>query len=116
MVVPAITDPGLSFRLLIAANLAGVVANEIRSEETQDGAELSRLRALLPDVPVTLDGTREGIRSAIRALNRALATRLQENGFDGPALAQATAHVKQTLLEKLAVNNPRFETALEIEG
>ena len=35
---PAIADPGLGFRVLIAANLASVAASEIRSEGTQDAA------------------------------------------------------------------------------
>jgi len=113
---PAISDPGLSFRVLIAANLANVVANEIRSEEEQDVAELTRLRDLLPEIRVAPDGTRAGTHQAIRTLNKALAERLQAGGFDAAGLSRATAHVKQTLLEKLAVNNPRFETALEIES
>lgn len=112
---PAIADPGLSFRTLIAANLAMVVANEIRSEETQNAAELARLRALLPDVPSQLDGTRENLRATIHALNVALSRKLRDGGFDVAGFGRAQAHVKQTLLEKLAVNNPRFETELDIE-
>jgi hypothetical protein len=112
---PAIADAGLSFRTLIAANLAMVVANEIRSEETQNAAELKRLRALLPEVPIELDGTRDNLRGAIHSLNVALSRRLRAGTFDVAGLTAAQAHVKQTLLEKLAVNNPRFETELEIE-
>jgi hypothetical protein len=112
---PTISDPALSFRVLIAANLAMVVASEIRSEEGQNAAELERLRELLPDVVVACDATLEGSRRAIATLNAALVERLRSGTFDAPAFARATAHVKQTLLEKLAVNNPRFETALDIE-
>ena len=101
--------------MLIAANLAMVVASEIRSEEGQNAAELGRLRDLLPDVVVPSDQTMEGSRKAIATLNAALAERLRSGAFDAPAFARATAHVKQTLMEKLAVNNPRFETSLDIE-
>jgi hypothetical protein len=111
---PAISDPGLNFRVLIAANLAVIAAAEIRGEETQDPAELNRLRALLADVPPVGDlTTRTGRYEATRALNHALAEQLKAGKV---GYAQATAHLKQTLIEKLAVNNPRFETALEIEG
>lgn len=113
---PAISDPGLSFRVLIAANLATVVAGEIRSEETQDTAELARLRALLPQVEVQPGTTREELHACIRTLNAALAKQLRSGAFNAAQLAQATSHVKQTLLEKLAVNNPRFETGLDIEA
>ena len=50
------------------------------------------------------------------ALNAELARRFRTSAFDAAVLARATAHVKQTLLEKLNVNNPRFETAMDIEG
>jgi hypothetical protein len=113
---PAISDAGLNFRVLIAANLAMVVANEIRGEEAQNTAELSRLRDLLPDVRAETTESPEAMRRAIEQLNKALAERLRKGDFDPAALGRATAHVKQTLLEKLAVNNPRFDTALEIEG
>ena len=49
-VKPAIKDPSLAFRVLIAANLAAVVAGELRVEDAATGAELDRLRALLPEL------------------------------------------------------------------
>jgi hypothetical protein len=111
---PAVSDPGLNFRVLIAANIAVQVAAEIRGEEAQDAAELRRLRELLADVPVSGDlATRSGQQAATKVLNHALAERLKLGTVD---FAKATEHLKQTLIEKLAVNNPRFDTALEIEG
>ena len=111
---PAVSDPGLNFRVLIAANIAMQVAAEIRGEESQDAAELTRLRELLSDVPVSSDlTTRSGQQVATKALNQALAERLKTGSVD---FAKATAHLKQTLIKKLAVNNPRFDTALDIEG
>lgn len=111
---PAVSDPGLNFRVLIAANIAMQVAAEIRGEETQDAAELTRLRELLADVPVSGElSTRSGQLAATKALNQALAERLKAGTID---FAKATEHLKQTLIEKLGVNNPRFDTALEIEN
>jgi hypothetical protein len=112
---PSIADPGLSFRVLIAANLATVVAAEIRSEEAQDEAELARLQALLPEVRATRGSTRDELHAAIRTLNTALCRQLRSDRIDQEQFARSAAHVKQTLLEKLAVNNPRFETASDIE-
>jgi hypothetical protein len=103
---PAIADAGLNFRVLIAANLAGIVATEIRTGDAQDLAENERLRALLPDLGAA--GTRE--------LNRVLTDRIRSGAFDDAAIVGVTAHVKQTLMEKLAVTNPRFETMLDIEN
>jgi hypothetical protein len=47
---PALKDPGLSFRALIAAHLAGTVAAELKAEGDLTAPELGRLRALLPDI------------------------------------------------------------------
>ena len=111
---PAVSDPGLNFRVLIAANIAMQVAAEIRGEETQDAAELTRLRELLADVPIAGDlTTRSAQLAATKQLNRELSERLKRGTVD---FAKATAHLKQTLIEKLAVGNPRFDTSLEIEN
>jgi len=111
-VKPAIQDPGLSFRVLIAANLAVVTASEIRGEETQDAAELKRLVELLGST-ATPSGRSE-MHAAIRGLNRELTEKLRAGSLSADQFAQATAHVRQTLLEKLAVNNPRFDISAEI--
>ena len=113
---PAISDPGLNFRTLIAANLAMVVANEIRTEEQQNATELARLRALMPELPAAPTETQEQLRAAILNLNRALARKLRDGSFDASHFGRALDHTKQALIEKLAVNNPRFDTAADIEA
>ncbi len=46
---PALADPRLNFRALIAAHLASVVASELTSDEETVTRELARLRAFFPD-------------------------------------------------------------------
>jgi len=112
-VKPAVADPALAFRVLIAANLATVAAAEIRAERGQNAAELARLQALLPEAALLESA---GADAAIGELNAELARRFRAGAFDAPGLARATDHIKKTLAEKLAVNNPRFDLSMEIEA
>lgn len=102
---PAVKDKKLAFRVLIAANLAGTLATQLRSREGHQAAELQRLRALLG----------EGAAGGLRELNAALVERLKAGGVSGEELARIRAHVKQSLLEALSVVNPSFDTSAEIE-
>jgi hypothetical protein len=99
---PVVTDARLSFRVLIAANLAQIVGNELRHGPRQDEAERGRLKKLLPDA--TSDDLHE--------LARELATRLREGRVD---LDAARDHLRETLRDQLTVNNPFFDTRAEIE-
>jgi hypothetical protein len=102
---PVVSDPRLSFRVLIAANLATVVANEVREEPRFETAERARLKQLLPDVAA----------DDVRALNVELAARLRDGRMRGEALDRARAHLRDTLRDQLSVNNPFFDTRAEIE-
>ncbi|MCG3172917.1 MAG: hypothetical protein GMKNLPBB_01089 [Myxococcota bacterium] len=110
----AITDKGLQFRVLIAANLAGVVAREIREMEPQSQAEAARLMKLLgrEGGPPAELGERIG---AIREMNGELARLIRGRGLNADQLREAMAHCKQTLQEKLEVANPRFDLNQQIE-
>lgn len=112
---PRLTDARLSFRALIAANLAQVVRSELAVEETQDAAELERLRALLPEIPIDVGSDRATRRNAIAELNRALAARLRKGALSPDVLVRARAHLFATLADKLRVNNPLFDLSPEIE-
>ncbi len=96
-------DKALQFRVLIAANLATVVAGEVRSHDARLAAELGRLRALLDDHEGAADV------ATLERLNRELATRLRAGAFDGPRLADALEHLLATARETLEVTNPRFD-------
>lgn len=101
---PAVKDKKLAFRVLIAANIAATLATQLRTQEEHQGAELSRLRALLGD-----------LGGDLQSLNGALAARLKAGGISEEELRQISAHVKQTLQEALSVVNPSFDTSAEIE-
>jgi hypothetical protein len=106
---PAVTDKRLAFRVLIAAHLASTLAAELDVRPLHAQAELLRLTALLPDVPVSSDA-----RVALRDLNAALVDRLAKGG---PLQDDAGVrdHLRSTLADALAVFSPRFDTSPNIE-
>ena len=103
-------DAALSFRARIAAQLARVVAADLRTRSERVRADLEGLAALLPEIEV--EGT-EAERA--RALNRALARLIRDGRIGGEALARARAEVLRSLAADLAVSSPRFERSFDIE-
>jgi len=100
---PVVTDARLNFRVLVAAHLAMTVANECRTGSADQAAELVRLRAFYP-----------GTDAPLAEMNTRLAKDVREGEvcIDDERLRD---HVKKTLLAKLTVNSPRFDTSPEIE-
>lgn len=94
-------DKGLQFRVLIAANLAAMVAGEARTLDARAQAERQRLRALMPDVA----------GDDLEALNHELVLRLRARSVDAGA---ALDHLLTTARETLEVINPRFELSEEV--
>lgn len=93
-------DKALQFRVLIAANLATVVASEQRTHAERVTSEGARLAKLLPvsGVPTT--------EAEITQLTRELAQLLRK----GQLVNEATLeHLLATARETLQVTNPRFE-------
>ena len=93
-------DKALQFRVLIAANLATVVAGELRTHGTRLSHEGARLSALLgaPTTPTT--------DAQLEALNRELSARLRKGELVDDATLE---HLLATARETLEVTNPRFE-------
>lgn len=115
---PAVKDPSLSFRVLIAANLCQLVSAEIQMEEAATDAELDRLAALLPDVDVDLGRARRSRDERGRALeryNRALCERLRSGELRADPGSEAWEHITTTLRGELLTSSPRFDTSLDIE-
>jgi len=117
-VKPAIKDPALAFRVLIAASLTGIVAGELQTEDAATAAELSRLAAILPDTALAIGlekklATRADRQEALLALNRELCARLRRGAFAGDA--QVWNHVSLTLRGELFTASPRFDTSNNIE-
>lgn len=115
---PQVSDPSLSFRLLIAANLCQLVAGEIQMEDLATHAELDRLAALLPDVDLDLAvarQSREGRVRAIEQMNRALGDHIASGAIEAEPGSAVWEHVVTTLRGELFTSSPRFDTGLEIE-
>lgn len=116
---PAVTDPRLSFRLLIAANLAGIVAQECAGEDEQNRAELARLAAIFTDLAADTPGAaslppRTKDLQAIARGNARLAKGIRDGSLDPKPGGPVFQHVKQTLTEKLAIDNPRFDAKRDL--
>lgn len=100
------SDKAAQFRVLIAANLASMVGNELRTLEPRLERELLRLSALLD-----MKGA-EGLEG-LDTLNRELAKRLRAHTLDAHGLAGALDHLWTTAKETLEVTNPRFDLSEE---
>ncbi len=114
---PTIEDKRLAFRVLIAANLAATLAGELRSQDSLSLSELSRLRKLYPEaVPEDPESMAAADRlAAARDLNARLALDVRQGRLSADQMAVARACVRRTLEETLAVLNPRFDTARQID-
>jgi len=111
---PALADPRLAFRALIAANLANIVASELASDDAHAARELQRLRAMFPDSPEAAATPAEQ-RAQIIALTSRLAALLTTDASGESDLALIGAALRESLADKLSIDNPRFDTSLDIE-
>ncbi len=107
-VMPAL-DGRRRFHALVAANVLAIVERELGGEEAQLRAEWERLAAL----PGAAAGARPdglaALRADVRARTEALALRIRSGDADAEPLATSVrAHVRATVVEKLAVANPRY--------
>jgi len=112
---PALSDPRLAFRALIAANLASVVASELASDDGAVMRDLERLGPLFDDLQPLADDSFESRRAAVAELNARLAVRLREGHLSTEETARVADVLRDSLREKLAIDNPRFDTSLDIE-
>ena len=104
-VVPALEGPK-KFHARVAANVLAIVRRELESEEVQLLSEWSRLDGLLGTVP--LPGQRDALREQLRQRTAELAERIRHGDADAGDWRRAVlAHVRQTVVDKLAVANPR---------
>ena len=109
---PVTESPALRFRVLIAANLLGVVTREIGLEATHFNAEVDRLDGLLSEEAVAQLRAAQGEEARRAALSEAYAQLLTAPEVPEDALF---AHVQATLAEKLAVINPRFDLSMTLD-
>ena len=106
-------DKATQFRVMIAANLANVVSQELRTHDARFTAEANRLAALLPGVAdeAKLHSAIAAERdAALLSLDRELATRLRTGAMTPEA---ALEHLTATLADTLSTTNPRFDLSDE---
>jgi hypothetical protein len=84
-----------AFHARVAVNALAIVERQLRLAPDAEAAERERLRALLGR-----DGT-------LDALNRELCTRIRA-GEIGPSTPGLCAHLRETTLAKLAVDQPKY--------
>jgi hypothetical protein len=106
-VLPAIKDPGLRFRTLVAANVLAIAERELALAPELQEAEYARLATLL--------GT-ESESQSIQAMGDQLLERVAAGEYDeGPDRQTLFEHLKQTAIEKLQIANPKFLAKIEAE-
>jgi hypothetical protein len=107
-VAPALNEPRLRFRTLVAANVLAIAGRELSLGEAQAAAEWERLARLLGRKDERPASPRQQA-SEIAAMNRELCRQIESGHFDETAAWQALlGHCRQTAEEKLAVANPGF--------
>ena len=111
---PAIESRSLSFRLRIAAHLLMAISAELGHEEVHDRMQLQRLQEVLGLDPDTPDTQRE-LRETIRRLDRELAGKIKHGAMNEDEQTAVRHVLLATLRDKLTVNQPRFETRLNVE-
>lgn len=103
--------PGLEgrrrFHGLVAVNVLAIVARELEHEAAHLDAERARLEALLE----TAQENAPDLRDRVRQLEERLVERIRRGDADRGLFADAVrAHVRATVLEKLAIANPRWSS------
>lgn len=106
-VVPALDGPK-KFHARVAANVLAIVGRELATEDAQLHAEWGRLGVLLQRTdPAPAD--RATLRTELRERTEALCELIRRGNADaGPWRAAVWTHVRQTVVDKLAVANPRY--------
>lgn len=105
-VVPALDGPK-KFHARVAANVLAIVRRELHAEDGQLRAEWQRLDALLG--AAASPGDRNALRRRLAERTEALCARIRHGDADAGAWRDTVlAHVRQTVIDKLAVANPKY--------
>ncbi|MEO7941664.1 MAG: DUF6285 domain-containing protein [Burkholderiaceae bacterium] len=90
-----------AFHARVAANMLDVVARQLKRAPDAEAGEAARLRELL------------GMDGSIEALNRELCLRIAD-GRLGLQTSRLMVHLWQVTLDKLAVDQPRYESYVRL--
>ena len=106
-VVPSL-EGTKKFHARVAANVLAIVRRELQSEDVQLAEEWKRLNVLLQkEQPAPLE--RAARRDAVRQGTDELCQRIRKGDADAGAWRTLVLrHVRQTLVDKLAVANPKY--------
>lgn len=105
--VPVLQEP-LRFHTRVAANLLKIIERELEHEPMHLLKEAERLRKLLSKAPSPVNSPEE-LRAEILRLNEELCARIRDGEADhDPWHRNIIDHMKQTLIEKLEIANPRM--------
>jgi hypothetical protein len=97
------------FHARVAANVLAIVARELRTEAEQLRSEWQRLGDLLGEARTEEPRQPDAFKREIRAATTRLCQRIRSGeAEDGPWRRAVVAHVRQTVIDKLAVANPKF--------
>ncbi len=107
---PAIQDRALSFRVLVAANLARMLSAELLTERDRLDAQLRGLRTVLGPERVrdVTDAGLDTLRTAVTYADRELAAALRDPSAATELVRAATEYARATLRDALAISNPGF--------
>jgi hypothetical protein len=105
-VVPAL-EGAKKFHARVAANVVAIVGRELELEREHLDEEWLRLDRLLGPVPKPADTP--ALKTALRQRTEALCERIRSGEADGgPFRTAVLDHVRQTVREKLAIDNPKL--------
>jgi hypothetical protein len=110
-VVPAF-DGSRRFHALVAANVARIVAREVRDGERLAALEMSELAALLGhtgEVAVRSDTGSAAGSSRLHALSAELCEKIERGDFDGDSQRAALiGFLKRSVNRRLEIDNPKL--------
>lgn len=106
-------DARASFRVLVGAYLAFTCAMESADEESDVDEELARLRELTLDTSPLPTSLREK-KAKVLALEERLVSIIDDPETSRDALDRMRPHLRKSLVAKLRVASPRFDTSQEL--
>ncbi len=107
-VAPAMADPRLRFRVLIAANLMAILTRELQAGDEPARQEWRELAALL-GAPGEPPATGAELRAEAEQMARQLCARIRRGDADeGPWAEAALAYAVGAVEARLRIANPRF--------
>jgi len=110
--VPVLQEP-LRFHTRVAANLLKIIEREQELDIRNLFNEAERLSKLLSKLSPSASSPK-GLKAEILKLNEELCARIRNGDADhDPWRREVMDHIKQTLIEKLEITNPRMITKVQ---